>query len=216
MKKFYTADRETGTHIEAFKTYEEAKKAIEAYEAQDKADDTYEENFYDIVDEEHCTIERDLQGAIDKVYDYVTLTRTENANPQEFDDNASVVISNYIDCAYNYLNEEEKKEVEEAVLDLYKDFIAEKEGYQVLLETFERKTDAYNSTIIEERFSTEAEAMEYYNKLDLAHEFAYDLTASEKKTYYVEKSVCKIIYDSEGNEDGYDCIERESSKDFEF
>lgn len=124
MKKFYTADRETGTHIEAFATYEEAQKAIEAYEAQDKADGTYEENFYDIVDENHCTIERDLQDVIDKVYDYVTLTRAESGKTEEFDAVASSTIGNYIDYAYGYLTNEEKKEVEEAVLDLYEDFIA--------------------------------------------------------------------------------------------
>lgn len=56
MKKFYTADRETGSHIEAFATYEEAQKAIEAYEDQDKQHGVYEENFFDIVDKNHCSI----------------------------------------------------------------------------------------------------------------------------------------------------------------
>lgn len=57
MKKIYTADRETGTFIEEFSTVEKARKAIESYEEKDKADGIYEENFYDIVDENHCTIQ---------------------------------------------------------------------------------------------------------------------------------------------------------------
>ena len=57
MKKYYTADREAGNLIEAFNTYEEAKQAILAYEEQDKADGTYEENFYAVVDEDRCTVE---------------------------------------------------------------------------------------------------------------------------------------------------------------
>lgn len=56
MKKYYTADREAGNLIEAFNTYEEAKQAILAYEEQDKADGTYEENFYAVVDEDRCIV----------------------------------------------------------------------------------------------------------------------------------------------------------------
>lgn len=54
--KIYTANRETGMFIEEFATVEEARKAIIAYEEKDKADGIYEENFYDVVDENHCTI----------------------------------------------------------------------------------------------------------------------------------------------------------------
>lgn len=53
----YTADRETGTFIEQCDTIEHAKMKIAEYEEQDKKDDTYEEDFYDIVDEDHCHIE---------------------------------------------------------------------------------------------------------------------------------------------------------------
>ena len=56
MKKIYTANRETGTFIEEFPTVEEARKAIIDYEEKDKADGIYEENFYDIVDENHHTL----------------------------------------------------------------------------------------------------------------------------------------------------------------
>lgn len=44
--RFYTANREAGTFIDEFDTYEEAKKAIEEYEAQDKTDGIYEADFY--------------------------------------------------------------------------------------------------------------------------------------------------------------------------
>lgn len=56
MKKYYTADRETGTFIDEFDTYAEAEKAIEQYEKDDKKNGVFEPDFYDIVDEEHCTI----------------------------------------------------------------------------------------------------------------------------------------------------------------
>ena len=57
MKKIYTANRETGTFIEECNSIEEAKELIAQYEEQDKINDVYEEDFYAIVDEEHCTIE---------------------------------------------------------------------------------------------------------------------------------------------------------------
>ena len=56
MKKIYTADRETGTFIEEFYSFEDAEQAIATYEEKDKTDGIYEENFYDIVDENHHTL----------------------------------------------------------------------------------------------------------------------------------------------------------------
>lgn len=53
---FYTANRETGTFIDEFETLEEAKKAIEEYEAQDKKDGVYEADFYEVEDENHYSI----------------------------------------------------------------------------------------------------------------------------------------------------------------
>lgn len=51
--KYVIRDRETGANeMEAFATIEEAKKKIEEYEEQDKADGIYEENFYEIYDSE--------------------------------------------------------------------------------------------------------------------------------------------------------------------
>lgn len=54
--RLYVADRETGTFIEEIKTLEEGKNLIVKYEKQDKKDGIYEENFYSIVDENHCNI----------------------------------------------------------------------------------------------------------------------------------------------------------------
>lgn len=54
--KFYTSDRETGTFIEAFDTYQEALDEIKKYEQEDKQNGEYEEDFYSIVDENHCEI----------------------------------------------------------------------------------------------------------------------------------------------------------------
>lgn len=48
--RFITRDREAGNEIERFETLEEARKAIEDYEATDKADETYTEDFYEIYD----------------------------------------------------------------------------------------------------------------------------------------------------------------------
>lgn len=50
--KIYTADREAGNKIEEFETIEEAKKAIEQYEADDRKDGIYTPNFYDVVNED--------------------------------------------------------------------------------------------------------------------------------------------------------------------
>ena len=56
QKKYFTADRETGTLIDEFGTYEEALNAITEYEREDKEDGLYTPRFYDIVNEELCTI----------------------------------------------------------------------------------------------------------------------------------------------------------------
>lgn len=48
--RFITRDREAGNEIERFETLEEAKQAVVDYEATDKADKTYTEDFYEIYD----------------------------------------------------------------------------------------------------------------------------------------------------------------------
>lgn len=55
--KLYVANRETGYFIDEVESVEEGLKLIDQYESEDKADGTYEENFYDIVDEEHFHVE---------------------------------------------------------------------------------------------------------------------------------------------------------------
>ena len=48
--RFITRDREAGNEIERFETLEEANQAVANYEATDKADETYTEDFYEIYD----------------------------------------------------------------------------------------------------------------------------------------------------------------------
>lgn len=55
----YVADRETGTFIELVKSVEAGKELIRQFEEQDKADGTYTEDFYTIVDAFHCEVEED-------------------------------------------------------------------------------------------------------------------------------------------------------------
>lgn len=50
MKKFVIRDKEAGNEIDVFNTFEEAKKQLAEYEATDKEDGTYEEDFYEIVE----------------------------------------------------------------------------------------------------------------------------------------------------------------------
>ena len=54
--KIYTADKQTGTFIEEVETIEKGFACIKKYEEQDKKDGTYEENFYDVVNEEHYSL----------------------------------------------------------------------------------------------------------------------------------------------------------------
>lgn len=55
-KRIYTADRETGTFIEECSNVQDALARIASYEEQDRSDGSYEEDFYDVVDENHCTL----------------------------------------------------------------------------------------------------------------------------------------------------------------
>lgn len=52
----YVADRETGTFIESVNSIEEAHILISEYESSDKESGIYIDGFYDIVNEDHCTI----------------------------------------------------------------------------------------------------------------------------------------------------------------
>jgi hypothetical protein len=55
-KKMYVADRQTGTFIDEIATIDEGLELIRQYEKADKAEGTYEEDFYEIVDENHCAV----------------------------------------------------------------------------------------------------------------------------------------------------------------
>lgn len=50
--RYQIRDREAGNYIETVATIREAIKVIRQYEAEDKAEGTYTENFYEIYDTE--------------------------------------------------------------------------------------------------------------------------------------------------------------------
>ena len=52
----YTACRETGALIDAFKTVKEALEEIKRYETIDKKDGVYEPDFYDVVNEDRISL----------------------------------------------------------------------------------------------------------------------------------------------------------------
>lgn len=54
--KFYTADRQTWTIIDEFDSIEEAREAILSYEEDDRNNDWYEDDFYDIIDETNRSV----------------------------------------------------------------------------------------------------------------------------------------------------------------
>lgn len=49
-------DKEAGNEIEVFATYEAAEAELRAYEAEDLANGTYEEDFYEIVEAEESEV----------------------------------------------------------------------------------------------------------------------------------------------------------------
>ena len=51
--RYITRDKEAGNKIEEFETLEEARAAIIRYEEQDKKEETFEEDFYEIYDTEN-------------------------------------------------------------------------------------------------------------------------------------------------------------------
>lgn len=51
--KLYTACRETGDFIEKVNSIQEGKELIKKYEEIDRNEDSYEDNFYAVVNENH-------------------------------------------------------------------------------------------------------------------------------------------------------------------
>ncbi len=56
--KFFTADREAGNIIERFETIEDAMNAIKTYEEEDQKNGVYSPDFYDVVDENNCSVKQ--------------------------------------------------------------------------------------------------------------------------------------------------------------
>ena len=52
MKKFVIQDKQTGTLIDEFTTYEQAQNQLEEYEEQDRQEGIYEADFYEIAERE--------------------------------------------------------------------------------------------------------------------------------------------------------------------
>jgi hypothetical protein len=50
MKKYIIQDSETGTFIDQFDTYQEAREELERYENEDKQEGTFTPDFYEIVE----------------------------------------------------------------------------------------------------------------------------------------------------------------------
>lgn len=100
MKKIYTADKETGTFIEECKSIEEARELIAQYEEQDKINDVFSENFYDIVDDNHCTIEGD-----DTVHTFIVWTNSDSVPFKKRDEICQGITA----CAVDTDPEEEGK-----------------------------------------------------------------------------------------------------------
>ena len=53
---FYVTDKETGTIIENVATIEEGKQLIHKFEESDKVEGIYEPDFYDVVDDDLCSV----------------------------------------------------------------------------------------------------------------------------------------------------------------
>ena len=52
----YTADKETGYFIEKVETIDQGLELIREYEEEDKAEGTYTNDFYDVVNENHMSV----------------------------------------------------------------------------------------------------------------------------------------------------------------
>ena len=52
----FVADKQTGTFIERVESIEEGIEKIKEFEGSDKAEGIFEEDFYTIVDQEHCEV----------------------------------------------------------------------------------------------------------------------------------------------------------------
>ena len=79
--KIYTADKETGTFIEEFDSIKKAKDAIACYEAEDEKEGVFEPDFYDIVNENHESIMKEIASNTDEVFD--ELQKRSKNGPQQ-------------------------------------------------------------------------------------------------------------------------------------
>ena len=64
MKKLYVASRESGDFIEEVKTLKEGLELIAEFELKDKEEGVFEENFYEVEDEEHIRVNDKVEAII--------------------------------------------------------------------------------------------------------------------------------------------------------
>lgn len=67
MKKLYVSEKETGMKITEVDSILEGLTLISQFENDDKLDNNYKKDFYDIVDEDYCTV--DINEEIKKELD---------------------------------------------------------------------------------------------------------------------------------------------------
>lgn len=51
MKKYIIRDKEAGNKIASFNSYDEAVRELQSYEAEDKRNEEYTPDFYEIIEE---------------------------------------------------------------------------------------------------------------------------------------------------------------------
>ena len=78
-EKIFVADKETGTFITEVETVDEGFDKIKEFEEMDKAEGNYTPDFYDIVDEEHVSINAEI-NPLKYARKYARMTQQELAD----------------------------------------------------------------------------------------------------------------------------------------
>lgn len=85
MKKYYVADRETGTFIVGVESIDEGIKSIEHNEDIDRACGIYESDFYEVVDENHHTVYSSYYGIDERKENEKVKPENKNLNHEYID-----------------------------------------------------------------------------------------------------------------------------------
>ena len=100
MTKYIIRDREAGNKIASFDSYEEAAKELENYESEDKRNEEYTPDFYEIVEESEETMNKMIENLAEELarYVYETMSCWSESRQKEAD------VSNEINDAAFGLN----------------------------------------------------------------------------------------------------------------